>query len=452
MSFFKMSRFPELMKLKEEYKNKTLSEYVNEHLLKEREFLALDEEAYKTFCRNFKQENVRSISTGSHMAFLQWEESFGLGENILANLSSLLDGTENIISSPCSRITFKNSTRPGSIDLSGSSRNNIQLSRYTLRGRSKATVNKAPKITEQEIEIFLSDFYKFQKNASMFKFIKQDKLSSFIRYAKQMVERGETFNEQCAWFSEQLWPHLFNDIEFSPLTIKPLEDLQVKRENLLANKKLRGLLEKYFRGQQGAWSSTYFYYGSCKCGIEFPLEKKEDGNLVYLEGNCLDKNCSHFGSQKYSIEVNDILAEVEKKNLNETLFISFYNVWALSGIDVLGGFNQAEYLKEFRDKLCLIFKEIGEKKRSEILQKRATNLLDLGIFVAFNQDGKPKSGSQVFLEGGLDRQFIERFARLNFSKTIDVSLQSINSLVEERPDHMLTAKMLKENNMEFMIK
>gem|GEM_PF-5131065 len=440
------------MKLKEEFRNKTLLEYVNEHLLKEREFLPLDMEAYEVFCKNFKQKNVRRISTGSHMAFLQWEESFGLGENILVNLVSLLNGTENAISAPCSRITFKNSTRPGSVDLSGSGGNSAKLSRYTLRGRSKITLNKAQKITEQEMESFLRSFYKLQKNAPMFKFANQDKLSLFISYARQMAKRGETFNEQCSWFSSQLWPHLFSDIKASSLIIKPIEDLQVKRENLLANRRLRELLEKYFRDSYGALSSTYFYYGSCKCGIEFPLEKREDGELIYLEGNCLDKNCLHFGSQKYGVEVNDIIREVEKKNLNETLFISFYNIWALAGIDVLGGFNQAEYLKEFRDKLCLIFEEIGEKKRSGILRKRATNLLDLGVIAAFNQDGMPKSGSQVFLEGGLDKKYIEQFSRLNFSKIIDVSLQTINSLFGETPNHALTVKMLKGNNMGFMIK
>ena len=447
-----MDKFPELMKLKEEFKNKTLLEYVNEHLLKEREFLPLDMEAYKVFCKNFKQKNVRRISTGSHMAFLQWEESFGLGENILVNLPNLLNNTENVISAPCSRITFKNSTRPGSIDLSCMGEKNIKLSRYTLRGRSKITLNKAEKISEQEMENFLHSFYKFQKNATMFKFINQDKLPLFIKYGKQMLKRGETFNEQCSWFSGQLWPHLFNDFMTSPLAILPLENIQVKRENLLADKKLRKLLEKNFKDSYGVLSSTYFYYGSCECGIEFPLDKREDKELVYLEGNCLDKNCPHFGTKKYSVEVNDIINEVEKKNLNETLFITFYNIWALAGIDVLGGFNQAEYLKEFRDKLCLIFEKIGEKQKSEILRKRTTNLLDLGVFAAFNEDGIPKSGSQVFLEGGLDKKYIEQFSKLNFSKAIDVSLQTINSLFGEKPNHALTVKMLKDNKMEFMIK
>ncbi|MBI5072761.1 hypothetical protein HZA99_03005 [Candidatus Woesearchaeota archaeon] len=302
------------------------------------------------------------------------------------------------------------------------------------------------------MEIFLHSFYKFQKNAPMFKFINQNKLSLFIKYAQQMVKNGETFNEQCIWFSSNLWPHLFNDIKASSLIIKPLEDLEVKRENLLADKRLRELLEKYFKDSYGALSSTYFYYGSCKCGIEFPLEKREYGELVYLEGNCLDKKCQHFGTKKYSVEINDIIKEVEKKNLNETLFITFYNIWALAGIEVLGGFNQAEYLKEFRYKLCLIFEQIGEIEKSEILRKRATNLLDLGVFVAFNEEGMPKSGSQVFLGGGLDKKYIERFSKLNFSKTIDVSLQAINSLFGEKPNHALTVKMLKENNMEFMIK
>ena len=447
-----MEKFTELMKLKEEFKNKTLLEYVNEHLMQEREFLPLDIEAYKVFCKNFKQKEVHRISTGSHMAFLQWEESFGLGENILVNLPHLLNGTKNVISAPCSRITFKNSTRPGSVDLSGMGEKSTKLSRYTLRGRSKITLNKAQKISEQEMEIFLHSFYKFQKEASMFKFINQDKLSTFISSAEQMVKRGETFNEQCSWLSSQLWPHIFNDLKHASLTIKPLEDLQVRRENILANKELRELLEKHFKDSYGVLSSTYFYYGSCKCGIEFSLKKREEGESVYLEGNCLDKNCPHFGTKKYSVEVNDIIQEVEKKNLNETLFISFYNIWALAGVDVLGGFNQAEYLKEFRDKLCLIFEQMGEKKRGEILRKRATNLLDLGVFAAFNQDGIPKSGSQVFLEGGLNKEYIEQFSKLNFSKAVDVSLQTINGLFSEKTDHSLTVKMLKENDMGFMIR
>ncbi|MEK6922029.1 MAG: hypothetical protein AABX82_09120 [Nanoarchaeota archaeon] len=421
--------------------------------MKKRELLPLDIEAYKVFCENFKQNNVRSISTGSHMAFLQWEESFGLGENILVNLPHILNGTENVISTPCSRITFKNSTRPGSVNLSDMGEKNMKLSRYTLRGRSKITLNKAEKITEQEMEIFLSNFYKFQNNASMVKFINQNKLSLFIKYAKQMVKRGETFNEQCGWFSSQLWPHLFNDFKPSPLTIKPLEDLQVKRENLLADKKLRILLERHFKDSYGALSSTYFYYGSCKCGIEFPLEKIEEGDLpVYLQGNCLDKNCPHFGAKKYSVEVNNIIQEVENKNLNETLFMTFYNIWALAGIDVLGGYNQAEYLKEFKDKLCLIFEQIGENKKCETLRKRATNLLDLCVFAVFNRDGIPKSGSQIFLEGGLDKKYLEQFSKLNFSETIDVSLQNINSLFGEKPNHALTVQMLKDNKMEFLIK
>lgn len=462
-----MPHFPELMKLQEEFKNKTLLEYVQEHLLKERAFLPLDQEAYHIFCLNFGGKKVRRLSTGSHQAFLQWDEPSNLGENILANLPALLQGTESVVSAPCSRITFKNSTRPGTLDLSGLGsleEKNLKLSRYTLRGRSKITVNKAARITEPEMKSFLLPFRKFQNQAPLFKFINQEKLSFFLHLAEQMVGSGETFNEQSSWFSSQLWPHLFNGLKASPLTIKPLEDLQVKRENLLADKKMRVLLEKYFKDSYGALSSTYFYYGSCACGIEFPLEKREEGELVYLEGNCLDKNCPHFGAEngakngagygtrKYRVEVNDLLSEVEKKNLNETLFITFYNIWALAGIEVLGGCNQAEYLKEFKDKLGLVFEERGDKKKSEILRKRATNLLDLGLVVAFNHDGTPTSGSQLLLGGGLERSYLEQLSRLNFSTMVELSLPFINCDFGEKPDYALTAKKIQENKMGFMIK
>ena len=73
----------------------------------------------------------------------------------------------------------------------------------------KKTLLKTSKITKQEIDNFLRPFYKIQNNPQMFKFINQDKLSLFVKYAKQMVKEGDTFNKQCSWFSSQLWPYLF---------------------------------------------------------------------------------------------------------------------------------------------------------------------------------------------------------------------------------------------------
>ncbi|MBN1256805.1 MAG: hypothetical protein JXA52_03780 [Planctomycetes bacterium] len=448
-----MSRFPELMKLQKEFRNTTLLEYVNTHILKERELLPLDMEAYEIFCKNFSQKHVRTISTGSHMGFLQWEDAFDLGENILANLPSLLNGGESTITAPCSRVSFKDASRPGAIDLSGMGQNSISLSRYTLRGQSKTTINKAQMITSEEMENFLHSFYKFQKQPQMFKFIDQDKLTIFIAHAQEMVSRGQTFNEQSSWLSSQLWPHLFRDMKTSPLIMKPLEDLQIKRENLLANREMRALLEEHFKDSYGAMSSTYFYYGSCKCGIEFPLTKREDGGLVFLEGNCQDKNCPHYGKEKYSVEVNDVIEEVKRGNLNESLFMAFYNIWILAGIDVLGGFNQVQYLKDFKDKLCIIFDRMGERRKSEIVQNRASNLLDLSPFICFNQNGSPQNGAQIFLSGGLDKEYLERFSSLKFSLPIEASMQAIYSLFYgETPDHALTLKILKDNNMGFMIK
>lgn len=445
-----MKHFPELMRLKEEFKDSTLLDYAKQHLLAERELLPLDREAYRIFCSNFPGQTVRRISTGSHMAFLQWEEPLALGENILANLPSLLEGTRSVISAPCSRITFKNSTRPGSIDLSGMGEGKVRLSRYTLRGRSKITINKAEKISELEMNNFLHDLLKFQKKAEMFPFVDQKKLSSFINLCRRMVSQGETFNEQCSWLSSQLWPFLFPDLTVPPLTIKPLEDLRVKRENILANKQMRALLEIYLQDSYGALSSTYFYYGSCRCGIEFPLAKREQDEQVFLEGNCLDQQCPSFGTTKYAVEVQEIISEVEKKNLHETLFISFYNIWALAGIDVFGGYNQIEYLKEFQEKLCSIFDASGEHTKSEMLRKRATNLLDLAICPAFTKEGRAKSGSQVLLEGGLSRRHIEQFASLSFSQAVDVSLATINLLFGGKDDHTATLQLLN-NERRFLI-
>lgn len=441
---------PELMKLRKEFQNKNLSQYLNEHLLKKRELNPLNEDAFETFQKNFSNE-VRQISTGSHMAMLQWDEWVGLGENILSNLNHFLNNEQDIVASPCSKITFKNATRPGSINLSNMQHKGIKLNRYTLRGRSKITVNKANPISQREVESFLQPFYKFRDKPDMFSFINQDKLSRFISNVKKMPEMGKTYNQQAGWLSSKLWPHLFNDMQ-PQLRIKPMEDLKLMRENLLENKKTRELLEQHFQGDYGATSSTYFYYGSCKCGIEFPLEKVEDRGQVYLQGKCLNKNCEYHGSDPYAVDIADIPSEVKRQNLNETLFVSFYNIWAYAGINVMGGFNQIEYIKNFRDKLSEVFRKAGQQKKAEKLKTRPSNLMDAGLITAFNKNGFPKSGSQALFEGGLDKKYIEKFSRLNFAKSVDVSLNTINQLFGANPDHSETLKKLKQNNMEFMIK
>ena len=54
-----MSEFKELAILKEKFKDKTVKEYVNEHLLRDYPFLPLDKGAYDIFCSNFNKVDIR---------------------------------------------------------------------------------------------------------------------------------------------------------------------------------------------------------------------------------------------------------------------------------------------------------------------------------------------------------------------------------------------------------
>ncbi|MBI5227819.1 hypothetical protein HY988_04500 [Candidatus Micrarchaeota archaeon] len=450
-----MQEFPELIKLKERFNNTSLNDYVLEHLLKERELLPFDESAYKTFSKNFSAKNVRRICTGSHMGFVQWEEPFALGENVLNNLPSLLGEGEQNVTVPYSRITFASAvrdSRPGSVDLTNMGPVGRKLSRYVLRGRSKITLDKAEKISDNEVEEFLRNFHKLESQPTMFPFVNPSKLKKFIQLVKDCTRNGQSFNSQSSYLSSNLWSELFSDLKVKPLNMHPMEDLNLVRENPLENTALRELFETSFKDTYGATNSTYFYYGSCKCGREFPLKKHVDGSNVYLSGKCVDTDCVYFGKEEYSVHVKDIVEEIKNKNLNETLLFSFYNIWALAGIDVIGGFVQIHYLKDFKDKLIQIYKKSGDQKRVDILEKRATNLFGTGILVSFNPDGTPKPGLAALLEGGFDKKYLENISALKFGRTIDATLGIIESVFSKKADYSKVLELLKENKMEFMIK
>ncbi|MFH0961988.1 MAG: hypothetical protein V1820_04860 [archaeon] len=438
--------------VKERFGNFTLLDYLREHLFSESVHAPLDESAYDLFCKNFNGEDVRRVSTGSHMAFLQWEETFGLGEDILVNLESLLSngGSDQTVLLPCSRIPFQNWTRPGSIDLSRLEHKGIRLSRYTLRGKSKVTVNRAPKITQNEIDKFLESFRDFQRKRDFFEFIPEDKLALFINAAAQAAAKGKTFNKQCEFFSSELWQHLFSE-PAKPLKLRAAEDLELVRENLLESKASRAALEESFSGTYGATNSTYFYYGSCKCGIEFPLRKVDEGGCVSLEGNCLDRNCPHNGKEKFSVPISGIIEGVEAGSLNEGLLITFYNIWALTGVDVLGGFKQTEYLTEFREKLGKFFLKLGEKSRADKIMGRRTDLLSCGLLASFNKDGTPKKGAQLFFEGGIQRNYLEKLASQKFGNLFDASVATMEETEGKKSDSRRNLEILSRNGLSFMV-
>ncbi len=444
-----MTDLPELQKLQEQFKGTSIKDYIKNHLQKERPFQPLDEESYKIFKSNFNRKEIKRIATGSHMGAIFWDFPLCFGETIIAQLPTMLNDAEPIVMTPCSRIPMQNESRPGIIDLSHMGNASIHLSKYALRGRSKITVNKAQPITKKEIGNVLHEFRKFQKNPQVFKFINQEKLAVVID-ALAGFENEQTFNGQASALSSRLWQEITANGKQQPLQIKPMETLRLKRENLLENKQMRELLEKHFEGSYGATTSTYFYYGSCRCGKEFPLKKIEEGAGIQLVGTCSDQKCEN--KETYKTNVSEIIEEVERGNLSESLFMQFYNLWLLTGVDIMGGFNQIHYTKEFRDNLAIIFKKLGNEKRSKLISARATNLLDLGIIPIFNQDGSPKTGSQVFLEGGFEESYLKRLSELEFSSAIDVSRSIINTVFGEKPNYSEVISLLKKNNMEFMIK
>lgn len=397
----------ELQALARRFGSLQLRDYVHQHLLKKREHAPLNPEAYEVFTKNFKGKEIYHLATGSHMALLQWDNPYELSEAVLANLPFLLGEGETVPLAPCSRISFSNTTRPGMIDCSGLGKGNVHLSKYVLRGRSKTLVMKAPPLQQEEIENFLHPFEKMQQRPDLFPFVSQNNLKLFISAFRRAPQQGKTFPEQASWLGSALWPALFKDKQ-QKLIIKPVESMVLLRENILEDVKIRGLLEKHFSGVRGAMSSTYFYYGICSCGAEFPLKKEEEA----LQGKCLA--CEESGLM--NVPIVDLPEAIKRQDVSETLLMTYYNLWLQTGVEVFGGSFQIEYLKDFKQRLSRVFSLIGEKKKSAILQRRSSDLFDCGMFVKYNADGTPKTGAQILLEGGFHENDLRTLAQQPFQK------------------------------------
>ncbi len=103
----------------------------------------------------------------------------------------------------------------------------------------------------------------------------------------------------------------------------------------------------------------YVYKG---CGREFPLREASIGGRACLTGNCRYHSCRYYGSKKFVVEIEDIQAALSRGDLHDTLFVFFYKLWGLAGIEVMGGFNQVEYLAAFKERLIELFAQIGNRE------------------------------------------------------------------------------------------
>lgn len=453
-----MSFRPELQKIRNHFGDRTLGEYLKEHIFADRNPKPLSEAAYETFQQNFKEE-IKMVSTAGHLGVLEWDSPILLGENVVTNLQYALGEKPAIHLIPTSRIPFSNTTRPGALDLShvtDPKNPSNHLLKYNIRsGRSIRTVDKSPKTTTEDMEPALEPLQKLLLFKGAFPSIDRSRLQFLANHIKQFPQYGSTFNEQCEALSTKLWPYLFEDDlakKLKPPIIRAIEGLKMENENLIENKRTREHLEKIFKGVWGAFDTTYFYYGSCRCGIEFPLAKEEENGEVYLSGKCINKECEHHGKEKFSVRAKDITDAAERREVHEGLLMNFYRIWALAGIDVLGGFNQVEYIAGFREGLVMLFNKLGERKKAEIMQTRASNLFNAGLMVAFNSNGSPKTGSQVMLEGGLKSEYLNKLNNTKFGSMLDASNFIINSAISgKKPDYSAISATITKYGLNYLV-
>jgi hypothetical protein len=466
----------ELQKVYEKCKNYSLIKYLKNHILQSPDVEPLNSEAFEVFQDIFKNlikkyvgkdaanliiENelvVKTINTADHIGTLHYDFALMLGANIVANLDYLLsnDMSKMIPSLTFSNIPFSNVTLPGTINPAGisSPKNpNVRLQPIQLKGKSKATPLYSSKITGESIARALKFYDRIIQNLNpRFNFLNSDILKKFVEMINSLPGRGDTFNAQAVNLSYDAWLDLFN-FKIGPHFLIPIEDVShemIKKgliENFLTKKDMRESMLKDFRNIVGAFTvdnngeiaqGTHFYWAIDENGRRYPM--KIEGE--YLNSTQLD----------FQIHISEIPEYLKKHQIDESLCMTLFNACLFPGIKPIGGFNQVEYLFAQKNAWIKTFNAVGMKEYAKKLGNFPTNYFNAGILVAFNADGRPKTGSQIILEGGFDKQYLQKVANTNFGNALKSAQPIINSMIGgKKPDYSRVREILKENKLEHMI-
>lgn len=434
----------------------SLEKYVRDHLLVTDDITPLSEEAFEAFQKNFKsKEPVRVASTAAHVGIIQWDVHHFISETVLANFMKLLSGGESIPILVFDSIPFTNTTRPGLIDLSNlKSKTGGNAGKFVFRGRSHVYASHAPPISQEEIDRFMKKFKKVGAFEGHFPTLDKGRFDFFCERVESIPEYGKTFRNQALKFSSDLWPYLFDDElakEVDPLWSALFDDLELYETNIFADKKSRDVLLDMQKKYKLWCHAPNYFKGMCKCGRPFPLDLKDEGGKTYLQGKCESPACGH-GNQDYSVEVGDIPEAVKKRELRDTLFIRFYKLWALAGIDTVGGCGQIEYLARYKEAYIELLTRTGRKDEAALLAKRKSNKMLTSIFAPLNRDGTPKSGTQTLLEGGLSRDFLTSLSKMKFGKLLDLENIYIDSFLWGLPaDYGKARSMVEGSELEGLV-
>ena len=467
---------PQLQSIYEQWKNHTLNEYLEKHILHSKPVMPLNKGAHDEvqgifldLIEKYNGKNVVKIveeneielklmNTADHIGMLHYDFPLMLGANIISNLRYILSNDiDNMIPSlTFSSIPFSNATLPGTINpsnISSPKDKSVKLKPIKVKGKSKTLPLYSQKISKEVILNEIKFYERILDDVNPhFSFLNKEKVKILVDLIKTISNHGETFNEQAISLSYKAWFNLFN-FKVGPQLLIPIEDLsksltkQSISMNLLEFSSIREAMIKNFRNVYGAFvlnedgkiqQGTYFYWEIDDNNRRIPMK---------IEGEYLKSISSDF-----IIHVSEIPEYLSQNKIDESLSIIFFNTCFFPGVKPIGGFNQVEYLHDQKFAWIKTFRESGFKEHANKLENFRTDLYNTGPLIIYNSDGSPKTGSQVIIEGGLNISYLKKLGNTNFGKLLGSAKPIIDSLIGgKKPDHSRILEILKNYRLNYLI-
>jgi hypothetical protein len=364
---------------------------------------------------------------------------------------SLFNKQKYLISFGTSSISLNNSSWPGCLLFNNDRGELGRISFFPDKIKNK-TVYAAPAIKPEDVWKVLNNINKSPYCNSE----QKDKLGALVQevFNNSRVFELPNFSTQASLISYKLWSEIFPSAK--KIVYLPIEDLVSQiladkictdSDNLLYNlffsQKGLVLLEKYFSGSLGAFSSqhkgSFLFWALDGKGRRVHLQKK--GNGIY------------GGRISIKLEPEVIAKALVKRQIYPTTLVCFL-VLLYYQFTCIGGFNQVNWLTDIKDKFVLLLNEFGfddEVKKITLMSTDNFAEADLA-FLSKAGELEKASGIDLYLSGkDLYSTYFKLAEQLTLAQCIENSLPEIYKVVVSanmrKPSLLeLTSKFIAHNN------
>lgn len=411
-------------------------------------------------------QNHSLVSTIDHHGILN--HPFFINSNLIF---SLRPDQEYLICLSTAGISLNNSSWPASLVLA--EKNTGQLRRFSFFPDKQKTrvVLAAPALDQQRVQSVLD-------RVSKDKCLAQQEKNQLCQAIGELllnedILRLPDFSSQASAVSAKLWQKTFP--RAPKVLYLPVEDLVAQiiieeigknsshvLHSLLFTSPGHGLIEKYFQGSLGAFSSShkgsFLFWGINEQGRRVHLRRQGFRLRQDYGGQARNKDQGLIDTELLPESISEALA---KKQLYPSSLVCFL-VLLYYGFTCLGGFNQVNWLSDIKEKFVALLAELGDGRLAKTVAGVPTDNFAEGNLAFLRQGDKFVKATGVDILLAQDPQLYQKYLALARQLTVGESIESllpeiyqVTTPANERKDNllMLTDELIaRRNGMEEKIK